>query len=102
MNALRRFGAPLTEVHESDFIEPGLVFQIGVAPRRIDILTGLTGVSFSEAWGERVPHKFGPCEVFFLGKRTFVKNKKALGRSKDLADLEALASHDQEIGPSKA
>ena len=98
MQALRRFGAPLTEVNESDFIRQGTVFQIGVAPRRIDILTGLTGVSFPEAWEDRVPHKIGSCEVSFIGKRTFVKNKKALGRSKDLADLEALASRDHEAG----
>jgi hypothetical protein len=96
MKALSRFGAPLTEVNESDFIRQGTVLQIGVAPRRIDILTSLTGVSFPEAWEDRVPHKIGSCEVFFLGKRTFVKNKKALGRSKDLADLEALASSDWE------
>jgi hypothetical protein len=96
MKALSRFGAPLTEVNESDFIRQGTVLQIGVAPRRIDILTSLTGVSFPEAWEDRVPHKIGSCEVFFLGKRTFVKNKKALGRSKDLADLEALASGDWE------
>jgi len=101
MNALRRFGAPLAEVHESDFIRQGTVFQIGVAPRRIDILTGLTAVSFSEAWADRVPHKIGSCDVFFLGRRTFVKNKKALGRPQDLADLEALASRDQESGESK-
>jgi hypothetical protein len=100
MQALKQFGAPLTEVNESDFIQQGLVFQIGVAPRRIDILTGLTGVSFPEAWEDRVSHKIGSCNIFFLGKRTFIKNKKALGRSRDLADLEALASCDQESGES--
>jgi hypothetical protein len=102
MQALRQFGAPLTDVREADFTAPGLVFQIGVVPRRIDILTGLTGVSFLEAWEDRIPHKIGACEVFFLGRRTFIKNKKALGRPKDLADLDALAPHNHEIDPSKA
>lgn len=98
IQALRHFGAPLTEVNESDFIRPGTVFQIGVAPRRIDIRTELTGITFPEAWEDRVPHKIGSCEVFFFGNRTLVKNKRALGRAKDLADLEALESHDQESG----
>ncbi len=90
LQALRRFGAPLTQINEEDFVRKDTVFQIGVAPRRIDILTDLTGVSFVEAWEDRVAHAIGACNVFFLGRQTLIKNKKALGRHKDLADLEAL------------
>ena len=90
MQALRRFGAPLSQVKEEDFVRKNTVFQIGVAPRRIDILTDLTGLSFTEAWEDRFPHSIGSCDVFFLGRQTLIKNKKALGRHKDLADLEAL------------
>ncbi len=90
IQALRRFGAPLAQITEDEFSRPGTVVQIGVAPRRIDILTELTGLSFTEAWDDRVSHKFASVDVFFLGKRTFIKNKKALGRHKDLADLEAV------------
>jgi hypothetical protein len=66
------------------------VFQIGVAPRRIDILTELTGVTFQEAWSERVRQRLGPCKVDFIGRRALIQNKRALRRPKDLADLEAL------------
>ncbi len=90
MQALRQFGAPLEQVTEVDFIRPGTVFQIGVAPRRIDVQTDLTGLTFSEAWEDRVSYKIGSCSVYFLGRRTFIKNKRALGRHKDLADVEAL------------
>jgi hypothetical protein len=92
MTALRRFGAPVAGMSEADFTTPGLVFQIGMPPRRIDILTELTGLSFAEAWDDRVPHEFGPARVCFLGRRSLVKNKQALGRPKDLADLQLLSS----------
>lgn len=90
MQALGGLGAPLSQVSAKDFTTPGLVFQIGVPPRRIDILTNLTGLTFREAWDDRLLHKFGDCKVCFLGKQSFIKNKRALGRAKDLADLESI------------
>ena len=96
MRALIRFGAPLQDVRERDFPEPGIVFQIGVPPRRIDILTSLTGLTFPEAWTDRVLHRFGDCEVFFLGRQSFISNKRALARPRDLADLESMG----DINPS--
>ena len=90
IKALKAFGAPLDNVDPSDFSRAGIVFQIGVAPRRIDILTELTGITFQEAWSERVRHSMGPCEAEFIGRRALIQNKRALGRPKDLADLEAL------------
>jgi hypothetical protein len=48
------FGAPLTEISEADFARPGVVYQIGVPPGRVDILTDLTGVSFADAWPDRL------------------------------------------------
>ena len=92
--ALHKFGAPLEELRESDLITPGIVFQIGVPPRRIDILTALTGISFPEAWEDRLAHRIGPFEVSFLGRSSYIRNKKALGRAKDLADLESLGAGD--------
>jgi hypothetical protein len=92
VRALRDFGAPLQDITEQDFSTPGIVFQLGVPPRRIDILTQLTGLTFEEAWTDRVRHPFGPCDVFFLGRQSFIKNKRALGRAKDLADLESIGS----------
>ncbi len=90
MEALRRFGAPLEQVREEDFAKPGIVFQIGVRPRRIDIMTELTGLDFAEAWEERFMQSVGPCQVPFLGKRSFIKNKRATGRPKDLLDADLL------------
>jgi hypothetical protein len=91
LRALAEFGAPLSGVVASDFSEPGAVYQIGVAPGRIDLLTTLTGLTFQEAWAERVERPFGEVtHVNFIGKSSFIRNKRATGRTKDLADIEAL------------
>jgi hypothetical protein len=90
VRALAAFGAPLHEVTEQDFARPGVVFQIGVAPGRIDIVTELTGVTFAEAWPERDAGRFGDLTVDFIGRDAFVRNKRATGRTKDLGDIEGL------------
>ena len=90
LRALQEFGAPLTGLSESDFAKPGITFQIGVSPLRIDILTEISGVKFSEAWDDRAMHPFGPFTIPFLGKETLIRNKRAAARPKDLADLDAL------------
>jgi hypothetical protein len=88
--ALAEFGAPLTEVSVDDFSRPGIVFQMGLPPARIDILTGLSGVAFEAAWPHRVMAPFGPADAPFIGREAFVTNKRATGRAKDLGDLESL------------
>jgi hypothetical protein len=90
MRALAAFGAPLKDVTEHDFAQPGVVFQIGVPPGRIDILTELTGITFAEAWPTRERGRFGEITVDFLGRDAFIRNKRATGRAKDLGDLEGL------------
>jgi hypothetical protein len=90
IEALQAFGAPLDEVSVADFCRPGIVFQIGLAPRRIDILTALTGLTFEEAWKHRVLAAFGDQRVSVIGRDDFIANKKAAGRQKDLADVEGL------------
>ncbi len=92
MVALQAFGAPLHQVSEQDFTQPDIVFQIGVAPRRIDLLTGLTGITFDEAWADRTEHAIGDLVVPFLGRATLIRNKRATGRPQDLADLSYLES----------
>jgi hypothetical protein len=87
---LRAFGAPLADLSAAELAQPDLVYQIGVAPRRIDILTSLTGLSFPEAWAGRAEGPFGDTRCSFLGRAEFVRNKRAVGRPRDLADLEAL------------
>jgi hypothetical protein len=90
MAALADFGAPLDTVEESDFAKPGVIFQIGIVPSRIDVLTQLSGIAFDEAWRDRVQYAFGPIEVPFLGKRSLIQNKRATGRPRDLLDVESL------------
>lgn len=90
IQALAEFGAPLQEIDAGDFATPGVVFQIGVPPRRIDILTELTGLEFEEAWPDRVRRPFGEVDVDFIGRAAFLRNKHALGRPKDLGDIEGI------------
>jgi hypothetical protein len=90
--ALDAFGAPAAAlgVRPADLETPDMVVQIGLPPRRIDVLTGVTGLAFDEAWDGRVVHRVGELEVPFLGRDALVRNKRASGRYKDLGDLEAL------------
>jgi hypothetical protein len=91
-DALKRFGAPVEQLGltRAHLETPGNVAQIGVPPRRIDLLTSITGVEFDEAWRSRVVQKVRDLEVPFLGRADLIKNKRALGRRKDQADLESL------------
>jgi hypothetical protein len=90
MTALAEFGAPLDQVTAQDFSRPGVVFQMGLPPRRIDVLTEITGVSFDQAWPSRFRSAFGPVSVDFLGRDALIANKRATGRARDLGDVEAL------------
>lgn len=98
--ALRSFGAPLDAhgVREIDFSSPGAVYQLGLPPRRIDLLTSLTGVSFDEAWTGRTELQLADLRVPFLGRDALLRNKRATAREKDLADLELLARDHDEPG----
>ena len=86
--ALRDFGAPLEGISPADFSAPGTVFQIGVAPSRIDVLTSLTGLTFRTAWKNRLRARYGKNPISFLSERDFIRNKRAVGRTRDLADAE--------------
>ena len=88
--ALRSFGAPLGDVSEQDFARPGIVYQIGVVPGRIDILTQLSGLVFDEAWPTRLRGVFGSLDVDFIGRDAFIRNKLATGRAKDRIDVQSL------------
>lgn len=90
MTALGDFGAPLTTVTAKDFSSPGIVFQIGLPPARVDVLTRLSGITFNEAWPTRVRAPFGDLHVDYLGRDAFIRNKRATGRAKDLGDIEGL------------
>ena len=88
MRALRRFGAPVDGVAASDFEDDDTVFQIGVAPIRIDVLSGISGVTFDEAWKRREVGALEGLSLAFIGREDFLQNKRATGRAKDLADIE--------------
>ncbi|MDQ3034151.1 MAG: hypothetical protein M3Y87_17205 [Myxococcota bacterium] len=92
MRALSRFGAPIdaSGVSAADFAVPGVVYQIGVAPRRIDVITEISGVEFDEAWSTRIESTLGGRPVPFLGRDALLANKRATGRAKDLADVAML------------
>ncbi len=94
--ALGAFGAPLTGLEERDLATPGTVFQIGVPPVRIDILTRIDGVVFSKAWKEKVPATVGGVGVFVLSRAHLILNKKTAGRLQDLADVERLERPDDD------
>lgn len=89
--ALASFGAPLEGISPVDFGTPGTIFQIGVVPSRIDILTSLTAVTFATAWKNRRRASYGGLSICLLGERDFIRNKRAVGRTRDLADAEEVA-----------
>ena len=84
------FGFASTNLKAADFTEADQVIQLGVAPNRIDILTGLTALRFEDAWAKRVEIELGGLMLPFLDRESFRRNKEALGRNKDLADVEDL------------
>jgi hypothetical protein len=91
LRALREFGAPLGELSAEALSKPGKGFKMGQPPRRIDVLTEITGVSFDEAWRDHIEASFGTgvtCPV--IGLEDLVKNKAAAKRPQDVADVVAL------------
>lgn len=99
--ALRSFGAPLQDLTENDLASPGLIFQIGVAPVRIDVITAIDGVGFAEAWPDRVKTRFADLPVSVLSRKHLIQNKTAAGRTQDLADVEWLRKHAPDDSMSK-
>lgn len=92
MQALHTFGAPVAAhgVRQVDFETPNTVYQIGLPPRRIDLMTSITGVEFEEAWDSRQLAEISGMAVPFMGRDALIRNKKAAGRDKDLVDLRLL------------
>jgi hypothetical protein len=88
--ALAEFGFGSVGLTVEDFQRENSVIQLGVPPVRVDIVTSLTGISWEDAYGSRVHGKYGDVLVSYIGREQFISNKKAVGRHKDLADLEAL------------
>ena len=96
LRALVDFGAPIAAhgVTQRDFEVEERVYQLGLPPRRIDILTSISGVSFDEAAAEAIEGNLGPIKVRFIGRAAMARNKLASGRAKDLVDAELLQSDE--------
>ena len=90
MFALKKFGAPLKNITVDDFTDPDLIYQIGIAPNRIDILMGIGGVEFKEAWKGRTKSTYDGIPIFIIGKEDLIRSKKAAGRPQDIIDIERL------------
>ena len=90
--ALLRFGAPLAAhgIEAAAFETPDVVYQLGLPPRRIDLLTSISGVAFEEAIGTAVVLEIAGLRVPFLGREALLRNKRAAGRDKDLLDVKLL------------
>jgi len=105
LRALRRFGAPVEKLTKADLVAEDTVFQIGVAPRRIDIITTASGLDFDEALTESLAVDIEGIHVRIPSVADLIRNKRASGRTKDLADAEALegmgrSDSDPSSGPS--
>ena len=91
MRALQAFGAPLHDLSADDFARPGTGFMMGIPPRRIDILTQVSGVAFEEAWVNRFVAAVGPdLRCPFIGLADLIRNKRAAARDQDLVDVGIL------------
>jgi len=88
--SLKEFGSSLSEVSENTFCEEGIIFQIGIAPRRIDIITKIDGVEFCEAYNNRLELEVDGIEIPFISKSDLIKNKLATSREKDKLDAKYL------------
>ena len=82
--------ASRTDVTPQTFTEPELVYQIGVAPNRVDILMDISGVSFDEAWANRVESTYGGVGIHIIGKEELIRAKRAAARPQDLLDVDSL------------
>ena len=89
-SAVAEFGAPVSEMKPEDFAQYGMIFQIGVAPCRVDIISKISGVSYADAVTRAVPKTIDSIPVRIISLEDLIANKKASGRAKDLADVEVL------------
>ncbi|MGE0086655.1 MAG: hypothetical protein AB7S75_19795 [Desulfococcaceae bacterium] len=95
IRALVKFGSPLFDLTTDDFIKPDLIFQIGIIPRRIDILTSIDGVTFEEAWALREEIVVDDIRIQVISRQHLLQNKKKAGRPKDNADVAWLENENR-------
>lgn len=94
LQALSDFGAPLGDLTLQDLNRKETIFQIGLPPLRIDIITNIDGVEFAEAWSDRLETSFGGVAAFVISRQHLITNKKTAARLQDLADVQQLETKD--------
>lgn len=92
--ALEEFGAPASGLTRADLARRNLIFQIGIAPNRIDVITSIDGVEFHEAWPSREEMTYGDQTLAIIGRKELIRNKRAAGRPQDLTDVRTLETDD--------
>lgn len=93
LSVLTEFGFETLDLKVDDFIKPDSIIQLGLVPNRIDIITAISGITFNEAFQNKVTGKIGKQQVFFISPEDLLKNKKAANRTKDIADAELLEKY---------
>jgi hypothetical protein len=94
--ALTEFGAPLEQVSLTDFQNKDLIYQIGVAPNRIDIMMDVPGIEFETAWNNRIQSQYGDIPIFILSLNDLIAAKEEAGRDQDLLDLKRLTQSKEQ------
>ena len=96
LSAIRAFGFPVSELQPRDLVDASRMVQMGEEPIQIHVMSAISGVSWDDAWRDRAMGRSGRHDVPFLGREAFLRNKRAAGRPKDLADIDALSPGDEE------
>lgn len=88
--ALKEFGAPLRGMSEEDFAKKTQIYQMGVAPVRVDIIMGVGDLEFAAAWKYKVKASLENIKVNIIGREQLIQIKKKVSRPSDLLDIEVL------------
>ena len=96
MKSIEDFGFASLDLTKEDFCVPEKVIQFGVPPVRIDIITSISGVSWEDAWNGKILGHYSDVSTYYLGLPEFIANKKAAGRKKDIADIEAIQENNNQ------
>lgn len=94
--ALVEFGAPMADLTIHDLAQPHIVFQFGVAPVRVDVMTSIDAVTFTEAWQRRVETHLGGIPIFVISLQDLIRNKEAANRDTDRVHLARLRKYGKQ------
>lgn len=92
VKALKQFGFASLGLQEADFLQPDQIIQLGYPPNRIDMITTASGIDFETCYADRIQEEIDGIQVNFIDRENLLRNKKAVGRHQDLADVESLES----------